>query len=122
MKNNLNELNDTDIKEQIQRFIGNIRNQPYFLNMSKFEKNLLIVNYIVNILHEFYSNNNIIIDKPKGMEITDIASQINLSIESNRKFNVRNNNSNVEFKTNLNERDVEKLLNRIKKSMPTYEL
>lgn len=122
MKNNLNELNYTNIKEQIQRFVGDISNQPYFSSMLKFEKNLLIVNYIVNILHEFYSNNNIIIDKPTGMEITDIASQINLSIESNRRFNVRNNNNNIEFKTNLNERDVEKLLNRIKKSMSSYEL
>lgn len=122
MKNNLNELNYTNIKEQIQRFVGDISNQPYFSAMSKFEKNLLIVNYIVNILHEFYSNSNIIIDKPTGMEITDIASQINLSIESNRRFNVRNNNNNIEFKTNLNERDVEKLLNRIKKSMSSYEL
>lgn len=111
-------LDNNYFKEQINSFLEKIADQPYFLTMADMEKNLLVVNYTITLVKDFYDKHNIPFNDITGMEIRNIADKIHLSFETNRDFCLQFTNGNkIKFKTKLKDSDINKLIDKVKSSM-----
>lgn len=110
----MKKLDNNYFVNQIKVFIDEIINKPFYQNLTNYEKNLLILNYIVTVIKNFYDENNLVFNIPTGMEIYNIATQINLAMVINKNFYLTKENNNVVFKTRLNTNDILKVLDEVK--------